>query len=86
MAVNFAAWIRQGLPVARLRWVLFGQDALDLAAALASSYAKGAESMRERCAVIVDQCNRDGPYNAIGAAKLIRSLPSTPAPHDKEKE
>ena len=30
----------------------------------------------ERCAAVVDQCNRDGPYNAIGAAPLIRALKS----------
>lgn len=28
----------------------------------------------EECAAIVDQCNREGPYNAIGAAKRIRAL------------
>lgn len=28
----------------------------------------------ERCAAVVDQCNRDGPYNAIAAAPLIRAL------------
>lgn len=28
----------------------------------------------ERCAAVVDQCNREGPYNAIGAAPRIRAL------------
>jgi hypothetical protein len=32
------------------------------------------ERMRERCAQVVDQCNREGPYNAIGAASRIRAL------------
>jgi hypothetical protein len=30
----------------------------------------------ERCAAIVDQCNREGPYNAIAAAPRIRALKS----------
>jgi hypothetical protein len=28
----------------------------------------------EAAARVVDQCNRDGPYQAIGAARLIRNL------------
>lgn len=28
----------------------------------------------EQCAAIVDLCNREGPYQAIGAAKRIRAL------------
>lgn len=32
-----------------------------------------AEALREAAAV-VDQCNREGPYNAIGAAPRIRAL------------
>jgi hypothetical protein len=28
----------------------------------------------ERCASVVDQCNREGPYNAIAAAPRIRAL------------
>lgn len=28
----------------------------------------------EECAAIVDQCNHEGPYNAIGAASRIRKL------------
>ena len=28
----------------------------------------------ERCAAVVDQCNREGPYNAIAAAPRIRAL------------
>lgn len=28
----------------------------------------------EEAAKLVDQCNREGPYNAIGAAKQIRAL------------
>lgn len=30
----------------------------------------------ERCAAVVDQCNREGPYQAIGAATKIRALKS----------
>jgi len=28
----------------------------------------------ERCAAVVDRCNREGPYNAIAAAPRIRAL------------
>jgi hypothetical protein len=28
----------------------------------------------ERCAAVVDQCNREGPYQAIAAARRIRAL------------
>jgi hypothetical protein len=28
----------------------------------------------ERCAAIVDQCNREGPYQAIASAPRIRAL------------
>lgn len=31
----------------------------------------------ERCAAVVDQCNREGPYNAIAAAPRIRALKTT---------
>jgi len=30
----------------------------------------------EEAAKVVDQCNREGPYNAIAAAKRIRALKS----------
>lgn len=32
------------------------------------------DAIIERCAAVVDQCNREGPYEAIGAAKRIRAL------------
>lgn len=45
-------------------------------------YALGHEFGRDRAADVVDTCNREGPYNAIGAAKRIRALlvavPGTP--------
>lgn len=31
-------------------------------------------AVMEECAAIVDQCNREGPYNAIGAGSRIRAL------------
>lgn len=31
----------------------------------------------ERCAAVVDQCNREGPYQAIAAAPRIRALKTT---------
>lgn len=46
------------------------------------AYALGHEFGRDRAADVVDACNREGPYNAIGAAKRIRNLlvaiPGTP--------
>lgn len=32
------------------------------------------DDLVEQCAAIVDQCNREGPYQAIGAAARIRAL------------
>ena len=34
------------------------------------------DEVLEEAAQIVDHCNREGPYNAIGAAKRIRALKS----------
>ena len=49
---------------------------------LRRAYALGHEFGRDRAADVVDTCNREGPYNAIGAAKRIRALlvavPGTP--------
>jgi hypothetical protein len=51
------------------------EQALEIIAAhRIAAEQRGALAERERCAGIVDQCNRDGPYNAIGAAKLIRTV------------
>ncbi len=36
------------------------------------------DALVEKCAAVVDQCNRKGPYNAIGAAARIRELKSDP--------
>lgn len=38
------------------------------------AFSLGHEFGIERAAEVVDQCNREGPYNAIGAAKRIRAL------------
>lgn len=35
---------------------------------------KDRNAVIEECALVVDQCNREGPFNAIGAAKRIRAL------------
>jgi hypothetical protein len=40
----------------------------------------------EEAAGVVDQCNREGPYNAIGAAKRIRELALSPRPVDEVRE
>ena len=46
------------------------------------AYALGHEFGRDRAADVVDACNREDSYNAIGAAKRIRALlvcvPDTP--------
>lgn len=41
----------------------------------------------EECALVVDQCNHEGPYQAIGAARRIRQLKSTSrqAPHSSSE-
>jgi hypothetical protein len=36
------------------------------------------DSIIEQCAAIVDQCNREGPYQAIAAAGRIRALKDEP--------
>ena len=41
---------------------------------LERAYALGHEFGIERAAEVVDQCNREGPYNAIAAASRIRAL------------
>lgn len=39
-------------------------------------------SVIEQCATVVDQCNCEGPYQAIGAANRIRALKDfTPEPY-----
>jgi hypothetical protein len=38
------------------------------------AFSLGQEFGIERAAQVVDQCNTEGPYNAIGAAKRIRAL------------
>src|ERR1700719_4429423 len=41
---------------------------------LDEAFSLGHEFGLERAADVVDQCNRDGPYNAIIAGRLIRAL------------
>ena len=38
------------------------------------AFSLGHEFGIERSANVVDQCNKEGPYNAIGAASRIRNL------------
>ncbi len=40
----------------------------------------------EAAAQVVDDCNSEGPYNAIGAASRIRALATTPAPREMEAD
>ncbi len=41
---------------------------------LERAFSLGHEFGIERAADVVDQCNKEGPYNAIGAASRIRAL------------
>jgi len=41
---------------------------------LERAFALGHQFGIDRAAEVVDQCNREGPYNAIGAASRIRAL------------
>lgn len=41
-------------------------------------YFRGFEAARELAAQEVETCNREGPYEAIGAAKRIREIPTPP--------
>ena len=49
-------------------------DAQAINLALHRAYSLGHEFGVERAASVVDCCNREGPYNAIGAASRIRAL------------
>lgn len=49
-------------------------DAKAIAADLERAFSLGHEFGIERAADVVDRCNREGPYNAIGAASRIRAL------------
>lgn len=41
---------------------------------LERAFSLGHEFGIERAAEVVDRCNKEGPYNAIGAASRIRAL------------
>lgn len=45
-----------------------------LATALSTAESAGYERGVEEAARVVDECNREGPYQAIGAASRIRAL------------
>lgn len=47
---------------------------ISICEALERAFSLGHEFGIERGASVVDQCNKEGPYNAIGAAKRIRAL------------
>ena len=49
-------------------------DAEAIKSALHRAYSLGHEFGIERAAEVVDHCNQEGPYNAIGAASRIRAL------------
>ena len=63
---------------ASLRQVEAERDALRQDAKLSESAQElmdvGRDGGLEDAACVVDQCNREGPYNAIGAAARIRAL------------
>lgn len=49
-------------------------DAKAIAFDMEQAFALGHEFGVARAADVVDQCNREGPYTAIGAAARIRAL------------
>lgn len=49
-------------------------DAKAICLDLERAFSLGHEFGVERAADLVDQCNKEGPYNAIGAATRIRAL------------
>ena len=49
-------------------------EARSIELALNKAFSLGHEFGIERAADLVDTCNREGPYNAIGAAKRVRAL------------
>jgi hypothetical protein len=49
-------------------------DAATISHDLERAFSLGHEFGLERAAELVDRCNREGPYNAIGAASRIRAL------------
>lgn len=49
-------------------------DVSEICYDLERAFSLGHEFGIERAAEVVDQCNKEGPYNAIGAAKRIRAL------------
>ena len=50
------------------------QHAVAIQYDLERAFSLGHEFGIERAADVVDQCNKEGPYNAIGAASRIRKL------------
>jgi Lar family restriction alleviation protein len=60
-------------------------DTLTLPDVLNTAFAEVERRTVERAAQVVDQCNREGPYNAIGAASRIRALSAEPAALDPMK-
>ena len=57
-----------------IRHYLNHPDGKIIKADLDEAFSLGHEFGLERAADTVDQCNREGPYNAIGAASRIRAL------------
>jgi hypothetical protein len=53
-------------------------DEKTICVSIEQAFALGHEFGVERAADVVDRCNRKGPYNAIGAAPLIRALRIVP--------
>ncbi len=45
-----------------------------------TGWREGRDAGLEEGAAMVDRCNREGPYNAIGAADRIRALKYRPLP------
>lgn len=50
-------------------------DADEMMRDLEIAFSLGHEFGVERAACVVDECNKEGPYNATGDASRIRALP-----------
>jgi hypothetical protein len=76
---KIAARIRE-LEAERDEWEITARQATSMHATSVTAVQAQCKAIEaatiERCAQVVDECNREGPYNAIGAASRIRALAS----------
>lgn len=66
---------------------IYGNEKIRARTALAAEFAAVEREALERAASVVDECNRESAYNAIGAASRIRALiPTGPRDPDPTRE